>query len=153
MDGERARAEHACLLAEYLADRNVLCPLCGYNLRGLTSERCPECGESLRLQVGLLEPRLGAYIALLTADCLGFGASAFFVIFALALGAPPNWWAEPAALLLLAQFSVTGILLVVILASRRRFRRASTSAQRLLALVMWGALLASATGVIVLFDR
>jgi hypothetical protein len=25
-------------------DQDVLCPLCGYNLRGLPKARCPECG-------------------------------------------------------------------------------------------------------------
>src|SRR3954468_19436061 len=25
-------------------DQDVLCPLCGYNLRGLPEARCPECG-------------------------------------------------------------------------------------------------------------
>src|SRR5262245_60898704 len=27
-------------------DRDVLCPLCEYNLRGLVEPRCPECGYS-----------------------------------------------------------------------------------------------------------
>ncbi|HEX3357436.1 MAG TPA: hypothetical protein VHS31_10735 [Tepidisphaeraceae bacterium] len=27
------------------ASRDPLCPSCGYNLRGLSSNRCPECGE------------------------------------------------------------------------------------------------------------
>src|SRR5215471_12139833 len=25
--------------------REILCPLCGYNLRGLVEPRCPECGH------------------------------------------------------------------------------------------------------------
>src|SRR5436309_12057996 len=25
--------------------REILCPLCGYNLRGLNTPRCPECGH------------------------------------------------------------------------------------------------------------
>jgi hypothetical protein len=32
-------------VAEYGAG---FCGKCGYNLTGLTSERCPECGEALR---------------------------------------------------------------------------------------------------------
>ena len=31
-------------------DRNVLCPLCDYSLRGLTEPRCPECGHRFTWQ-------------------------------------------------------------------------------------------------------
>jgi tRNA(Ile2) C34 agmatinyltransferase TiaS len=30
--------------------RNVKCPLCGYNLRGLVEPRCPECGYQFEWQ-------------------------------------------------------------------------------------------------------
>jgi peptidoglycan/LPS O-acetylase OafA/YrhL len=39
----------------------IACPLCGYNLAGLTEARCPECGASFTLeQVVLGRPRIGA---------------------------------------------------------------------------------------------
>src|ERR1051326_1221584 len=38
-------------LVGFLASRDVACPKCGYNLRGVESARCPECGE--RLELGL----------------------------------------------------------------------------------------------------
>lgn len=41
----------ADLLQTYLADRDVPCPGCGYNLRGHTGARCPECGVRLVLGV------------------------------------------------------------------------------------------------------
>lgn len=34
-------------LAGYLKGRDAPCPGCGYNLRDLIGERCPECGEAL----------------------------------------------------------------------------------------------------------
>ncbi len=46
-------------LRDYLATRDVPCPACGYNLRGLTSGRCPECNLEVVLTVRLAEPRLG----------------------------------------------------------------------------------------------
>jgi hypothetical protein len=42
-----AQRPHA--VGEFLADRDVPCPACGYNLRDLSSARCPECGLALRL--------------------------------------------------------------------------------------------------------
>ena len=35
----------AALLAAYLAERDVPCPACGYNLRGLKAQACPECTQ------------------------------------------------------------------------------------------------------------
>jgi predicted amidophosphoribosyltransferase len=40
--------EEARLLREFLAERDVLCPRCGYNLRGLDKPYCPECGLAIR---------------------------------------------------------------------------------------------------------
>jgi len=39
----------------------LACPLCGYNLAGLTEARCPECGGTFTLeQLVLARPRTGA---------------------------------------------------------------------------------------------
>ena len=51
------------LLSVFLDGRDVVCPGCGYNLRDLQCSRCPECGEELTLQVGLVEPRQTAAIS------------------------------------------------------------------------------------------
>jgi hypothetical protein len=49
MDGPEPRPA----LASFLAEHDAPCPLCGYNLRGVESDRCPECGE--RLELGLVK--------------------------------------------------------------------------------------------------
>jgi hypothetical protein len=49
-------------LLDFLSMHDVLCPLCSYNLRGLTVPRCPECGNGIRLTVGLVEVQMGAWI-------------------------------------------------------------------------------------------
>lgn len=38
-------------LRTFLAGRDVPCPVCGYNLRDLEQERCPECGTHVDLGV------------------------------------------------------------------------------------------------------
>ncbi len=43
-------------LVEFLQDRDTPCPLCGYNLRNLTDNVCPECRHELRLTVGVTKP-------------------------------------------------------------------------------------------------
>ncbi|MCA9306858.1 MAG: hypothetical protein KDA16_10015 [Phycisphaerales bacterium] len=49
-------------LTHYLAQRDEPCPSCRYSLKGLQGSVCPECGQSLMLRVGLVEPRLAAWI-------------------------------------------------------------------------------------------
>ncbi len=48
----RVNAEHGHLeaLAAYLADHDAPCPNCSYNLRGLKSGTCPECGDPILLR-------------------------------------------------------------------------------------------------------
>ncbi|MGQ0628432.1 MAG: nucleotidyltransferase family protein [Phycisphaerales bacterium] len=38
-------------LEAFLVDRDVPCPSCHYNLRGVAVERCPECGEPIALGI------------------------------------------------------------------------------------------------------
>jgi hypothetical protein len=38
-------------LARFLAERDVACPGCSYNLRGLNAARCPECGLALSVRM------------------------------------------------------------------------------------------------------
>ncbi len=44
-------SDERTLLASYLRDRDVPCPGCGYNLRGITTDRCPECSRAIALHV------------------------------------------------------------------------------------------------------
>ncbi|HEX2838742.1 MAG TPA: hypothetical protein VHN77_11495 [Phycisphaerales bacterium] len=50
--GEHAGGE----LRAFLAGRDVACPNCGYSLRGLVGDHCPECNEGLKLWVSLEHP-------------------------------------------------------------------------------------------------
>jgi len=146
----RPDAQDAQLLSAYLAERDVPCPRCGYNLRALTSGRCPECGDEFQLQVGLVEPRLGAYVALLVACCFGCGGSTLFGAVALT-AAPRGWWTEPSAVVLLVQLLLSGVLLLIVLRARRRFRKAARSVQWTLAVAAWLLIAALSTAFVALF--
>ncbi|MFN0133634.1 MAG: hypothetical protein ACKVW3_14040 [Phycisphaerales bacterium] len=43
-------------LRDFLADRDVVCPYCRYNLRGAVESHCPECGKGLALRVEARDP-------------------------------------------------------------------------------------------------
>lgn len=66
MDDEQTNPDRARLTA-FLRDRDAACPLCSYNLRGLTGTTCPECGREIQLTIGLTDPFLAAWITLAAA--------------------------------------------------------------------------------------
>lgn len=79
-DRERREQE---LLVEYLHDRNVPCPSCGYSLRGLKTGRCPECNQGLELGVVLCEVKWGAFIAGIAGCCAGWMFCAMILVYAI----------------------------------------------------------------------
>jgi hypothetical protein len=70
------------LLPVFLAERDVACPACGYNLRGLREHRCPECGEAIALRVGLVDPRQAAAVAGLIGLAAGAGMNGLLLGYA-----------------------------------------------------------------------
>ncbi len=76
-------ATGSATLANYLADRDEACPSCGYNLRGLASDRCPECMTELVLRVAMAEPRLGLFLSTVVAWSLGAGFSLLLLVYLL----------------------------------------------------------------------
>ncbi len=67
------------ILLDWLKDRDAACPLCAYNIRGLTTPRCPECGQVLRLSVSLAEPYLKAWVALIAGLLPPAGVGMIFI--------------------------------------------------------------------------
>jgi hypothetical protein len=65
-------------LRAFLADSDTPCPNCAYNLRTLTTDRCPECNEQLTLEARITNPRLGPLIAAAAGLLTGAGAAAAF---------------------------------------------------------------------------
>jgi hypothetical protein len=84
------------LLAAYLTDRDARCPICLYNLRGLTSPRCPECGHALRLTVGAVDPTSLAWITIVAVLWAAGGIGGVLIYFSIREGIPIHmfwaWW-------------------------------------------------------------
>ena len=138
-------------LAGWLADRDVPCPLCGYNLRGLAGNRCPECGRELRLGVSAVEPFLKAWVAVLVALLLP-AAFGLLVIFTATYGLVRfggtsigrGGWTLPVGPTLVLVHVVGSVpASIVTLACRRRFLRWPRPRQVAAAAAAWVALAAS----------
>jgi hypothetical protein len=117
----------------FLLDRNVACPLCGYNLRCQSGARCPECGRELRLTVGLTEPYLRAWIGLAFAT---FGTGGIGL--AIWLGILMHGWLPTHSILntlALLFFLASPFLAAATIIWRRRFIRLPTGNQWWIALV------------------
>ena len=84
------------LLRQFLHGRDVHCPGCRYNLRDLTGDRCPECGQEIVLQLRLAEPRQAALLVGLIGLSAGLGLNGLLLIywaivsFFLRFGAPDH---------------------------------------------------------------
>lgn len=78
------------LLAAFLDARDVPCPSCGYNLRGVRQRACPECDEPLELALLGADRALGGWLLAIVSCALACGAdllaAALFVAQYISLG-------------------------------------------------------------------
>lgn len=113
----------ARLLRDFLAERDVACPACRSNLRGLTASACPECGSPLRLSVSATGPRLGLWLVALLAAVIPLGFTGVLAVLAAAGAWRSQTWGdtpvEDAVFLGIATTVLAGALWFVI---RRRSR-------------------------------
>ena len=134
-------AEHDARLRAYLAEHDEQCPLCEYNLRGLTGTVCPECGEPLRLRVSLREPKMAAYLCGLIGLSMGVGFSGivlvFVVVSALLYGYERGFF-DWIIVALVSQFVIEGLAMWLWLVRRNWIRRRSRGQRRALAVAAWG---------------
>lgn len=140
------RESRVSFLKTFLADRDVPCPMCAYNLRALQTAKCPECGSEVEVTVGLTEPRMAAFIAGVVGLAIGLGFHGLLMGWIGWLwlkrprsGPPSSVWAP-----LVIGVVVTGVAMVVWLRARRRIRQEPSRHRLLLVLGCYGLSLGSA---------
>ena len=130
----------AAMLRAYLAARDVACPQCGYNLRALTGDVCPECGEKLTLGVRMVEPKQAAPIAGLIGLSAGAGLNGLLLLYAfiqIAVRPRGNWMVKFVVVNALG-FVLLGTCVVAWLRAWRWIRGRDTRTRWILAGACWG---------------
>ncbi len=125
------------MLLEFVGDRNVPCPRCGYNLRALTKPVCPECREELKLTVGRAKARFGLFLAAVIPGAFS-GICAFIllmIIYIVAIGGGGN--APPGVLMLDVFGWLSGLFALLLFIDRHRFLNQSESKQWTWISVIW----------------
>ena len=117
------------ILRTYLAQRDVPCPVCAYNLRGSEGPKCPECGARLDLRVGSIDLRLGPWLLCVLAVAVPLGFSGILAVLALiAARRSPSWRVDDWILLgAMWAFAIicAGLLTWVVRRRARLLRRSS----------------------------
>ncbi len=142
MNEQESRIE---FLQQFLAERDLPCPLCGYNLRALRTDVCPECGSEVQVTVGLTEPRMGAFVAGVAGLAAGLGFNGLMLLWVGWMvierrGGPPldQVWPLPIGAI------VTGVALMFWLRRRRAIRLMSVQKRWVLAVGCYVLSLAAA---------
>lgn len=140
-------ASDLAALREYLTERDVACPSCAYNLRGLTVDRCPECNEFLVLRVSMAEPKLGAWLGTLSGLLACCGGALICVLLVVYLSIFEKGWPRgreffPVVVYPVLILIVEGVLVGWLASTRGRrwFRAHNPRARRCMVVVSWSAL-------------
>ena len=78
-DGTNTELKDQEGLFSFLANHDVPCPACRYNLRSVRIAACPECGHQITLSVGSTTSMSTAWIALVSALLLPAGLGAIVI--------------------------------------------------------------------------
>ena len=118
---ESARDVERLLIIAHLHERDEPCPACGYNLHGIPTPICPECGTELAVTVCRAKDALGPWLLGLIVTAAGLGFSSVMSIAGIAAAVRHINW-TPGDLQVLLSFSaaatISAVTLIVVL--RRR---------------------------------
>lgn len=143
------------VLRSFLAERDVPCPVCRYNLRGMASDRCPECGARLDVRIGSIDLKLGAWLLAVFAVALPMGFSAVVAITA-AIGAKFSAYWRPRDWVFLGIYAgltaVCAVGLRVLVKKRSSFLRMSRFRQWLLAWAITAIMAVVQAGAVIVMN-
>lgn len=88
------KTDQTSLITSYLADQDVPCPVCHYNLRSNRSDCCPECGQELQLELRLAKPIHIPFIAGMIPLAAIVGFNAIFLAIILIIGVTEDDYEE-----------------------------------------------------------
>ncbi len=138
MDEASREQDNVARLLDFLRDREVPCPLCGYNLRDLTRPLCPECRHELLLTVGVTRPRFLWFLLAVT-PCTFAGIAAGLLLIPMIvqplMGGGPS---EPQVFALDALGWLSALGGLVLVRYRFAFLRQTTKRQRMCTAAVWG---------------
>lgn len=138
------------MLLDFLRENDADCPVCGYNLRALTTPICPECGHELRLTVGATRLRM-AWLFVAIAPCFFSGIAACFVFVGIVARLIWGDHRMSATLNTVDLFGfASGIFAILLTRKRLRFIKLPLATQRWVAAGVWLVHIA-AFGLLLLF--
>ncbi len=141
MNDSVADAEDLALLNTFLSERDCPCPFCDYNLRDLQTDRCPECGEQLRLNVQAVDPKIGWPLAGLIGLSAGAGFSllmtVYFLVYFAKRGLPSGGMIFDFWTIVILPLVIQAAMLVAWLKSWRALRRATKARRVTWAMLAW----------------
>lgn len=111
------------LLFSYIAHNDVACPVCGYNLRALTTDICPECGQQFRLQIGGPSVRFGLFLAFLAPMIMVVGLAMLFIVLVAIIPPRPRWPQDWGIYAICLGGVINGLLIPLFYRGRQRFPR------------------------------
>ncbi len=125
------------LLLEYLVNNDAACPVCGYNVRGLTRPVCPECRHRLRLTVGATDVTLRWFLAAIAPGVFS-GIAAIFLAIPLIVSPLIGNGSAPGFIIATDVFGFTsGIAALVMMAQRKPIVAMPAGNQQMLVAIVW----------------
>ncbi len=125
------------LLLEYLSSNDAPCPLCGYNVRGLTRPVCPECRHRLRLTVGVSDVSLKWFLAAIVPGMFS-GIAAMFVAIPIIVSPLSGNGSAPGFIVATDTFGfLSGGFALFMMARRKRIVSMPARSQMWLAGIVW----------------
>ena len=133
-------------LLTHLADHDAPCPVCSFNLRGISTPTCPECGSALELTIGAPNKKLAPFTLAIVALAMGLGFDGVILaiagvalLIALAYGGtmPTDW--EPYFIggVFLFGSSACALAITALLKAQRRWFRFTPPTQWWLAVAIF----------------